>query len=137
MTVEFTCLLILTILAASLWIPFIVGVNITPARQDAPSPFLVPPDPLQMKPWIARAYRAHQNLLEQFLPFAVVIIVAAQLGVSTPVTRWAAVIFVVLRIVHAIGMITAVTRMPLRPLIFTSAYLAILVLVWQVFVHSQ
>lgn len=136
MTTELFCLLLTAILAASLWIPFIVGVNITPAPEEAPSPFIVPPDPLKMKPWIARAYRAHQNLLEQFLPFAVIVMLAHVLDISTAVTEWTCLIFVGLRVTHAVGMITAKTRMPLRPIIFTTSYICILILAWQVFANS-
>lgn len=136
MTTELFCLLLTALLAASLWIPFIVGVNITPAAADAPDPFISPPDPLKMKPWIARSYRAHQNLLEQFLPFAVIVILAHMLGVSTAITKWACIAFLGLRVTHAIGMITATARLPLRPLIFTSGYVCILILGWQVVAYS-
>lgn len=136
MSTELLCLMLTAIIAASLWIPFIVGVNITPAAEGAASPFIVPPDPLKMKPWIARSYRAHQNLLEQFLPFAVVVIIAHMLGVSTTITKWACIMFVGLRVAHAIGMITGTARLPLRPLIFTSGYICILILAWQVFSYG-
>lgn len=136
MTTELFCLMLTSLLAASLWIPFIVGVNMTPATEGAPNPFISPPDPLKMKPWIARSYRAHQNLLEQFLPFAVIVIVAHILGVSTEMTKWACIVFLGLRVMHASGMITGVARLPIRPLIFTAGYVAILVLAWQVFAHS-
>ncbi|MEO0814417.1 MAG: MAPEG family protein [Myxococcota bacterium] len=96
----------------------------------------MPPDPLQITPWIARAYRAHQNLLEQAFPFAVVIILCAQLNVSTTATKSAAIAFVVFRLAHAVGMMTAWTRMPLRPLIFTAGYFAILILSWQLIAHA-
>ena len=136
MTTELLCLMLMAVLAASLWIPFIVGVNITPKPAGAPDSFVVPPDPLTMPPWIARSYRAHQNLLEQFVPFAVVVIVGVLLGVSNGVTQAAAVAFVVLRVAHAVGMMTAWTRFPVRPVIFTAGYVAILVLAWQVFAHA-
>lgn len=136
MTIELTALLVLTLLAASLWIPFIIGVNIVPPAEDAPNPFVVPPNPLEMKPWIARAYRAHQNLLEQFVPFAAVVIIAHLVEVSTTTTQWLAILFVALRAAHAIGMITGAARMPIRPFIFTSAYIVILVLIMQVFMHA-
>jgi len=132
MPVELLCLLFLAFFAASLWIPFIVGVNTMPTPVDAPSPFVVPPDPLKMPPWIARSFRAHQNLLEQLLPFALVILIADLQGISTPVTRMTAIVFVGLRLIHAVGMITAWARMPLRPLVFTAGYIAIVVLVVEI-----
>ncbi len=136
MSTEITVLLLTSILAASLLIPFIVGVNSSPQSAGAADPFVVPSDPLRMKPWIARSYRAHQNLLEQFLPFAIIVLIAHVLGVSTLVTKWACIAFLGLRLVHAAGMITAVTRMPLRPAIFSAGYVCILAIAWEIFAHA-
>jgi len=126
----------MAVLATSLWIPYIVGVNITPSAPEAPSPFVVPPDPLQMTPWIARSYRAHQNLLEQFAPFAVLVFIAHVLQVSTSVTQWACIVFVVLRLSHALVMISARPRWPLRPVIFTLGFVVNLILAWQILAHA-
>ena len=89
-----------------------------------------------MEPWIHRSYRAHQNLLEQFTPFAVIVIVGFLLKVSTPITAWCAIIFFWLRVVHAIGMITAWERMLWRPLLFTAGWIVTMVYVWQVLAHG-
>lgn len=136
MTTELFCLMLMTVLAASLWIPFIIGVNMLPKVAGAPNSFVVPPNPRSMPPWIARSYRAHQNLLEQFVPFAVVVIVGSLIGVSNGITQWAAIAFVVLRVAHAIGMITAWMRFPVRPVVFTAGYVAVLVLAWQMFADA-
>ncbi|MEL6955768.1 MAG: MAPEG family protein [Pseudomonadota bacterium] len=136
MTIELISLLAVTALAASLWLPFVIGLNTAPTMEGGIDPMLVPRDPLQMRPWVARAYRAHQNLLEQFLPFAAVVLIAAHLGVSTPISQGAAIAFVALWIAHAVGMISGWARLPLRPLIFSGAYIAILVLIWQVIAHT-
>ncbi|TFL16237.1 MAPEG family protein [Jannaschia formosa] len=116
------------ILAGSLWIPYIVGVN-TASDGNLPEgwdPFTRPGDPLRHRPWVARAWRAHLNLLEQFLPMLALVLIAHAAGVSTVVTAWATGIFFGLRIAHAVGMITGWARMPLRPLIFTAGWLCIL-----------
>ncbi len=134
MKTELFWLLLTAILAASLWIPFIVGVNMLPKSSGEIDAFVVPRDPLTLTPWIARSYRAHQNLLEQFLPFAVIVLIGHTLGISNGVTQICAVIFFWLRVVHAIGMITAWARLPLRPIIFTSAWLVIIVYAWQLLV---
>ena len=126
MTTEILSLLIVALLAASLWIPFIVGVNTNefPVKESV---FVRPPSPEVMPAWVHRAHRAHLNLLEQLLPFAIVVLIATQLGISTMATEIATVAFVVLRFLHAIGMITALARMPARPLIFTAGWVMILV----------
>ncbi len=125
MTVELYSLTAIALLAASLWIPYIVGVNTaepdSPASTDS-GDFTRPANPALQRPWVHRAYRAHLNLLEQALPFAILILIATQLGISSSVTVWAALLFVALRVAHAIGMITGLTAFPARPIIFTTAW---------------
>ena len=83
-----------------------------------------------MEPWVHRAHRAHLNLLEQFLPFAVVVLIGHSMGISTALMGWLAIAFFVLRCIHAVGMITATTVMPLRPLIFTACWIITLIYAW-------
>ncbi|MEO0991940.1 MAG: MAPEG family protein, partial [Pseudomonadota bacterium] len=63
MTAELFWLTLTAILAASLWIPFIVGVNMNPV--DGQDNFLRPPDLTAYPDWVHRAHRAHLNLIEQ------------------------------------------------------------------------
>ena len=127
MSTELIALLLVGLLGATLWIPFVVGINTTEFAGKATS-FVRPPSPADMRPWVHRAHRAHLNLLEQLLPFAVVVLVAAHLDVSTGATRIAAVVFVALRVIHAVGMISGLARMPVRPLVFTAGWLCILLI---------
>lgn len=129
MTPELFWLVLTALLAASLWIPFIVGVNTAPGDH---TDFTRPPRLRAMPAWIHRAHRAHLNLIEQFVPYAVVVLVAHILGVSTLVTAWAAAAFFWLRVVHAAGMISGLARFPFRPIVFTLAWLAILAIGWEV-----
>ena len=85
MTPELRWLTYTALLAGSLWIPFIVGVNVTDFANKEQL-FVRPPDANQMKPWVHRSLRAHQNLLEQLLPFAIVVLAGAVSRVSTPIT---------------------------------------------------
>lgn len=126
MSVEFAMLLVATLLVASLWIPYIVGVNMHPIA--GADPFARPPDQSQFPNWVQRANRAHLNLVEQYVPFAGAILMAHALGVSSVATQIAASAFVLLRLVHALGMIMGWARMPVRPVVFTAGYVAILVL---------
>jgi uncharacterized MAPEG superfamily protein len=138
MTTELFWLMLTAILASSLWIPFVVGVNSTPyaGETDADDFFVRPPDHARMMPWVHRAFRAHQNMIEQFVPFAAIVIVGHLLDVSTPITTWCAIIFFWLRAAHAIGMITAWARMPVRPTIFTAGWIVTMVYAWQVLAHG-
>lgn len=109
------------LLAASLWIPFIVGVNVSPAEDD-PSDFTRPRDPARNPPWVHRAYRAHLNLLEQFLPMAALVLIAHAAGVSSAATVWATGLFLAIRVAHAVGMITGRIGFPGRPILFTAGF---------------
>lgn len=138
MTTELFWLMLTSILASALWIPFVIGVNSTPyEREDeAPDFFIRPPDHQRMVPWVHRAFRAHQNLLEQFIPFAVIVLVGHMLKVSTPITMGCAITFFWLRVAHAVGMITAWARLPWRPIIFTAGWIVTMVYAWQVMAYG-
>jgi len=122
MTTELMMLTLTGLLAASLWIPYIVGVNTTPVEDP---PDNRPHDPSKMIPWVHRAYRAHLNLLEQFMPFAVIVVVSHLVGVSNAVTAWASVAFLGLRLAHAVWMIGSFPVLPMRPIIFTAGWVCI------------
>lgn len=131
MTIELTWLVYTAILAASLWIPYIVGANVT-EFEGKDRLFERPPDMSKMAPWVHRCYRAHLNLLEQLLPFSLIVIVGALAKISTPITVWCAILFFWLRAAHAIGMITGLARFPIRPLIYVSGWIVTLVYAWQI-----
>jgi uncharacterized MAPEG superfamily protein len=134
MTTELFYLTLTCLLAASLWIPYIVGVNMSVAD---PSPdFIRPPDLRALPAWVHRAHRAHLNMLEQTLPFAVLVMIAHAAQISTAVTVWACVAFFWIRLAHAAGMISGVARFPVRPIIFSAGWLANVVMVWQILAHA-
>ncbi|GIT91938.1 membrane protein [Jannaschia pagri] len=114
------------LLAASMWIPYIVGVNTEPKGEDAPDPFLRPPPLSEVRPWVHRAHRAHLNLLEQFLPMLAVVLIAHTAGISSSVTVWACGIFFAVRLLHAWGMIGGWARFPARPLLFLVGWVCVL-----------
>ncbi|WP_299403025.1 MAPEG family protein [uncultured Roseobacter sp.] len=131
LSTEMGILIMLCILAASLWIPYIVGVNTDPAPIDN---FTRPGDLTQLRPWVHRAYRAHLNLLEQLLPFAILILIIDRLGGYSSLTYWTAIAFFWLRIAHAAGMISGLARLPLRPIIFTSGWVCCLLMAYAAYV---
>ncbi|MEL6751311.1 MAG: MAPEG family protein, partial [Pseudomonadota bacterium] len=96
MTTELTFTVLSALLATSLWIPYIVGVNSAEYDGQEQS-FVRPPDQRNMLPWIHRAYRAHLNMIEQFVPFAVLVLVGHAIDVSTPVLGYLAMAFFTLR----------------------------------------
>ena len=125
MTPELFWLTLTALLAATMWLPYIIGVNTTPVPQPTENR---PHDVSQTAPWVHRAWRAHLNLLEQFLPFAVVVLVAHLAGVSTPVTAGAAAAFFGIRVAHAVWMIGGLPVLPARPILFTAGWVAICVI---------
>lgn len=131
LTTEVRWLAYTALLAGSLWMPFVVGANITdfPGKREQ---FVRPPDHQKMAAWVHRSFRAHANLLEQFLPFAVIVLVGAGGGVSNGITRFCAVAFFWVRLLHAIGFITGMARLPLRPMLYFSGWLLTLTYAWQV-----
>lgn len=126
MTQELLVLTLLALFASSMWVPYIIGVNMHPTEPEGD--FLRPPDLRKFPQWVHRAHRAHLNLIESALPFAVVVLVAHQVGVSTTTTVAAAWVFLGLRLVHAVGMISGITQFPARSIIFTLSWIATLVI---------
>lgn len=135
MTTELFWLVLTAILAGSMWIPYIIGINIT-SFEGKDEIFMRPPDMSKMAPWVHRSHRAHLNLLEQLLPFAVIVLASSVLGVSTSVTAWCSILFFWLRVIHAVGMITGIARLPLRPIIYLAGWVVTLVMAWQVIAHA-
>ncbi len=130
MTTELLFLTLTALFAASLWIPYIVGV--TRLESEPQEGFSRPRDLTTVPAWVHRSHRAHLNLLEQFLPFAALVVVAHMLEVHSVVTIWASVIFFVVRIIHAAGMISGIALSPLRSIIFNLGWLCTLAMGWQV-----
>jgi uncharacterized MAPEG superfamily protein len=130
MTTELTYLTLTMMLAASLWIPYIVGVNLH-AHPDG-DPFERPAALERFPAWVHRAHRAHLNMIETAMPFAALVLLAHALGISTAVTIGAAAAFFWLRLAHAVGMISGLAKFPLRPAIFVLSWACTLTMGWQI-----
>ena len=135
MTTELFYLYLTSVLLAVLWIPHIVGQVMTNGPLTSEE-YVKLRDPDAAADWIRRANRAHVNLVEQFGAFAGLIVVAHLSGISTPMTVWAAAIFFWARLAHAIVMIAGFGFIMIRTLIFTVAFVALLVLAWQIAVGA-
>ena len=136
MTIELYYLLLTAILVAVLWIPHIVGQVMTTGP-------LTPEDYVKLRKqgdfpnWVRRANRAHINAVEQFGPFMALILIAHMVQVSNSVTIWAAAIFFWARVVHAVVMIAGISRVMLRTVIFTVAFLCLMALAWQIIANTN
>ena len=58
--------------------------------------------PFELPPWAARAKRAHLNLVENLLPFAVLVLVAHVSGKANAMTALGATIFFCARLAYAV-----------------------------------
>jgi uncharacterized MAPEG superfamily protein len=58
---------------------------------------------IELPPWIARAIRAHQNLIENIGPFAILVLVAYVTGKANETTALGATLFFYARIAHAVS----------------------------------
>lgn len=130
---ELAVLTYLALFAATLWVPYIVGISRLPAIEGAPDPFLRPNDLSTLPPWIHRAHRAHLNMLEQFVPFAVLVLLVDRMEGFTVLTYWTVIAFFWVRAFHAIGMISGKARMPLRPILFNLGWLCCMLMGYAVF----
>ena len=134
MTTELWYLFWTSVLLTVLWIPYILG-NVRTAGMLTPEEYRVGRH-VDFPHWVKRADRAHINLVEQFGPFAALVVNAHLVGVHDTVTVWCAAIFFWARILHAIVYIAGFDRFMARTVIFTIAFLALLVYAWEIFANA-
>ena len=125
MTTELTYLLLTALLTGVLWIPVVIGKVLArgplqPAdyKVDRTTPL---PD------WVNRANRAQLNAVENFAPFAAVVLIAHLAKVSTPVTVACVAVYFYARLAHAVVHITGFSLFMARTILFTVAWLAFVV----------
>lgn len=82
--------------------------------------------------WAARARRAYLNLLENLVPFAILVIIAQLANVHTELTAAGAQLFIVGRVVHAIVYITGLTFLATRTIAFAVSLLGTLMIAYAV-----
>ncbi len=71
-----------------------------------------------------RANRAHVNAVENFAPFAAVVLIAHVAAISTPVTVACAAIYFYARLAHAVVHISGIGLLKARTILFTIAWIA-------------
>src|SRR5271166_3159113 len=121
MTTDFQYLAYTALLAASLWIVYIVAQVMTNGFL-APQNYVDPaqrPVPL----WGQRANRAHLNAVEAFAPFAALVLIAHVAGKADGMTAFWAMSFFWLRLAHAVVYWLALPFV--RAVIFTLGWVAV------------
>ena len=76
-----------------------------------------------------RGVRAHRNLLENLLPFAIAILAAHAIGVSDTLTLAGAWLFLVARVVHALAYLAGITGV--RTLAYVAGVVATVLILTQ------
>ena len=133
MTTELWYLFLTSVLLTILWIPFVVG-SVMSFGPLQPEEFRFGRN-VEFPPWVRRANRAHINLVEQFGPFAGMVVVAHLANIHNGATVWCALAFFWIRVLHAVVYISGFSRLMLRTVLFTLAFLVLLVYAWQIFAN--
>ena len=128
MSTDLKYLAFTAILAASLWIPYVVAQVTTNGALKPPNYLDPTPRPLPL--WGKRADRAYINAVETFAPFAALVIVVHLAGKANAMTAFWAMAFFWLRLVHAVVYLFALPYV--RTLIFTLGFIAVAGLFWEV-----
>lgn len=128
MTTELNMLVLTAILTALLWVPYILAHIVTNGLVPA---LTYAADGHPLPDWAARLKKAHTNAIENLPIFAVAVLVAHAIGVSTEVTVLAAQAYLGARILHAIGY---ASNLPLaRTLTFAVGWAATFAIFWEIF----
>ena len=99
MNTELQMLLLATLLTVGLAFPPVIAVILNGGFRYAAGNR---DQPLALPIWGERAVRTQRNMMENFLPFAVLVLVAHVAGVANEATAWGAVQFFWARVAHAV-----------------------------------
>jgi uncharacterized MAPEG superfamily protein len=121
MSTDLKYLAFTAILTASLWIPYVVAQVTTNGALKPPN--YVDPTPRPLPAWGKRADRAYINAVENFAPFAALVIVVHLAGKANATTAFLAMAFFWLRLAHAVVYLLGIPYV--RTLIFTLSYAAV------------
>ena len=136
MTSELWYLFLTSVLLTVLWIPHIIG-SVRTLGLLTPEEYRLGRRKGELPDWVRRADRAHINLVEQFGPFAGLVVVGHVAGVNTAATGLCAAVFFWARIAHALVFLSGTAWIRVRTVMFTLAFLALLVFAWEILVNYK
>jgi uncharacterized MAPEG superfamily protein len=134
MKAELTYLLLTAILTGLLWIPVVIGY-VTSRGVLTPEAYREGPNS-PLPSWVNRANRAHLNAVENFAPFAAVVLIAHVSGISSGTTVTCAAVYFYARLAHALVHISGFGLFKARTVLFTVAWIAFLVYAIVVLRHA-
>jgi uncharacterized MAPEG superfamily protein len=126
MTVELHYLVLVTVLTAILWVPYVLNRL---AVRGIPDTVGYPENPRPQAAWAARLQKAHGNAVENLVVFATLVLAAHAAGLSNEQTVFAAQLYFWGRLVHAIAYTLAWPWV--RTLAFTAGFVAQAIFAWQ------
>ena len=129
MKTELLYLVLVTVLTALIWIPYILDRVATWGLMDTVG---YPDKPKAQSAWATRMLAAHENAVENLVVFAALVLAAHALGVSNAATAGACVVYFWARVVH----LAAYTfKVPwVRTLAFTVGWVCQMVIALQILV---
>ena len=128
MSTDLKYLAFTAILTASLWVPYVVA-QVTTNGPLKPQNYLDPTQrPLPL--WGKRADRADINAVENFAPFAALVIVAHLAGKANAMTAFWAMSFFWVRLAHAVVYWFAIPYV--RTVLFTLGFVCVAGIFWEV-----
>lgn len=131
MSTELLYLTWVTVFTAVLWVPYVLNRFATWGVSDTVG---YPDSPRRQSPWAERLINAHANAVENLVVFATLVLIAHVVGLNTPVTAAACVVYFWARIVHAVAYAFAIPW--LRTFAFVAGFLAQLAIAWQLLVAA-
>jgi uncharacterized MAPEG superfamily protein len=129
MKTELLYLVLVTVLTAVIWIPYILNRIAVRGLVDTVG---YPEEPEPQPPWARRLMKAHANAVENLVIFAILVLTAHAAGVSNSVTAAACIIYFWARVVHLVAYTLAVPWV--RTLAFAVGFFSQAALAWQLFV---
>jgi uncharacterized MAPEG superfamily protein len=126
LSIEMRYLLYVALLLLVMWIPYILA-QIAQLGLVAALSYR---DEDKMPDWAKRLKRAHYNLVENFAPFAAIVLTGEVIGLHTAATAACAAIFFWARVVHPFAQVIRVWGT--RTLAFAVGWVATLVYAWLV-----
>ncbi|MEC9368343.1 MAG: MAPEG family protein [Pseudomonadota bacterium] len=121
LSTELRYLLYVVLLGLLIWVPYILAE----IAQNGLVAALGYPDERKRPLWAQRLARAHYNLLENTVPFAIVVLAGEMLRVHTSLTAACAMIFFWARLAHPVAQVTRIWGT--RTLAFAAGHAATLV----------
>jgi uncharacterized MAPEG superfamily protein len=126
MKTELQYLLYVTVFTGLLWVPYILNRIAVGGLNDA----VGYPEVVKHSPWGLRLKRAHMNAIENLVIYAVLVLLAEDLGVKSSAIGTAAMVYFWARVVHAVAYTFAVPWV--RTLAFAVGFFAQAAIAWQI-----